>query len=119
VHEVESIRENLILDLNTAASYERSGHRGTLDLRMPFLRWRMALGLAKALWPGSSHRRRLAHIPSTARVPPAPVSDRLVPCRTAASGSDARAGNSVAASTGGEPAGISVDRPTSALPLRP
>jgi hypothetical protein len=54
VHEVESIRENLILDLRTAASYELSGRRGMLDLRTHFLRWRMSRGLARAIWPGNS-----------------------------------------------------------------
>jgi len=41
VHEVESVRQNLILDLRTAASYELSGQRGMLDPRARFLRWRM------------------------------------------------------------------------------
>jgi hypothetical protein len=86
VHEVESIRENLILDMRTAASYELSGHPGILDPRTRFLRWRMTQGLAHALWPGHSRSpwlawgRRLAHGPS------APVSDRTVPCRATASG---------------------------------
>jgi hypothetical protein len=31
VHEAESIRENLILDLHPAASYESSGQLGMLD----------------------------------------------------------------------------------------
>ena len=60
VHEVESIRENLILDLRTAASYELSRPRGTLDPRARFLRWRMTLALARALWPRYSHHPRLA-----------------------------------------------------------
>ncbi len=59
VHEVESIRENLILDLRTAASYELSGHRGMLDPRTRCLRWRMTRGLARALWPEYSHHRCL------------------------------------------------------------
>jgi hypothetical protein len=54
VHEVDTIRENLILDLRTAASYELSGHPGMLDPRARFLRWRMTRGLAQALWPGYS-----------------------------------------------------------------
>lgn len=76
VHEVDSIRANLILDLRTAASYELSGHPGMLDARTRFLRWRMTRGLAQALWPGYSRypwlgwSRRLVHLPS------APVSDR-------------------------------------------
>ena len=60
VHEVESIRDNLILDLRTAASYELSGHRGILGLRTRFRRWRMTWRLARALWPAYSHRARLA-----------------------------------------------------------
>lgn len=59
VHEVEWIRENLILDLRTAASYELSGQRGIRDPRARFLRWRMAWGLAWAVWPGYSHHPRL------------------------------------------------------------
>jgi hypothetical protein len=31
VHEAESIRENLILDLRATASYDLSGHRGIPD----------------------------------------------------------------------------------------
>jgi hypothetical protein len=60
VHEVESIRKNLILDLRTAASYELSGHRGILDPHARFLRWRMTWGLAQALWPVHWHHSRLA-----------------------------------------------------------
>ena len=93
-HEVESIRENLIIDLRTAASYELSGRRGTLDPRTRFLRWRMTQGLAQALWAGHSHHPRPAW--GRRRVQerqPAPVSDRPVPCRAATSGSDPRAGN--------------------------
>jgi hypothetical protein len=55
LHEVELIRENLILDLRTAASYELSGQRGMLGPRARFLRWRMTRGLARALWPGYPH----------------------------------------------------------------
>lgn len=51
VHEVESIRENLILDLHPAASYELSGRRGKPGPHDRLLRWRMTWGLARALWP--------------------------------------------------------------------
>jgi hypothetical protein len=54
VHEVESIRENLILDLRTAASYELSQQRGMLGPRGRFRCWGMTRGLAQALWPGIS-----------------------------------------------------------------
>jgi len=93
VHEVESIRENLILDLRAAASYGLSGQRGMLNSRARFLRWRMAWGLAQALWPGHSHHPRLAWARRLVQRPPAPVSDHAVPCRAALGGSDARAGN--------------------------
>ena len=93
VHEVESIRENLILDLRAAASYGLSGQRGMLNSRARFLRWRMAWGLAQALWPGHSHHPRLAWARRLVQGPPAPVSDHAVPCRAALGGSDARAGN--------------------------
>jgi hypothetical protein len=90
---VESIRENLMLDLRAAASYGLSGQRGMPDPRARFLRWRMAAwGLAQALSPGYSHHPRLAWVRRLVQGPPAPVSDRPVPCR-AATGSDARAGN--------------------------
>ena len=59
LHEVETIRESLILDLRAAASYELSGHRGILGPRGRFLRWRMIRGLARALWPVYSRRPRL------------------------------------------------------------
>lgn len=91
VHEVESIRENLILDLRTAASYELSGQRGMLNPRARFLRWRMTRGLARALWPGYSD----PHLTRTLRLvqgQPAAVSDRPIPCRAATAGRDARAG---------------------------
>jgi hypothetical protein len=52
VHEVESVRQNLILDLRTAASYELSGQHRILSPRVCFLRWRATRGLARALWPG-------------------------------------------------------------------
>ncbi len=118
VHEVESIRENLILDLRTAASYELSEHRGRLEARTRFLRWRMARGLARALWPGCPHLPRLAWVPGLVRGAPAPLPDRPAPC-PAASGSHACAGNPASASTGGRLAGISVDRSPSAPPPRP
>ena len=47
VHEVESIRENLILDLRTATGYELPGQQGILDPRARFLRWRMTWGLPR------------------------------------------------------------------------
>jgi hypothetical protein len=99
VHEVESIRENLILDLRTAASYELSGHRGMLDPRTRFLRWRMIRGLAQALWPRYSRYPRLAQGRRLVHGRSAPASDRPVPCRAAASGNDARAGNPALAGT--------------------
>jgi len=89
VHEVESIRENLILDLRTAASYEQSGQRGMPERRARFVRWRKARGLAKALWPEHSHHPRLAWGRWRMQGQPALVSDRPLPCRAAASGSDA------------------------------
>ena len=60
VHAVEAARENLILDLCTAGSYELSGQRGMLDLRTRFLQRRMSRGLARAPWPGYPHHPRLA-----------------------------------------------------------
>jgi hypothetical protein len=60
VNEVESIRQNLILDLRTAASYELSGPHRILNPRARFLRWRMTRGLAEALWPRYSHHPPLA-----------------------------------------------------------
>ena len=50
VHEVESIRQNLILDVRAAVSYELSGPHHILNPRAHFLRWRMTRGLARALW---------------------------------------------------------------------
>jgi hypothetical protein len=70
VHEVESIRENLMLDLRAAASYGPSGQRGMTDPRARFLRWRMAWGLAQALWPRYSHRRCLAWARRLVQGPP-------------------------------------------------
>jgi hypothetical protein len=119
VHEVESIRENLILDLRTAASYELSGQRG-MDPRARFLlRWRMAWGLAQALWPPYSHHPRLAWARRLVQGPPAPVSDRPVPCRAATGGSDAPADNPALAGTHGRLASISVAISTPAPPPRP
>jgi hypothetical protein len=60
VNEVESIRQNLILDLRTAASYELSGPHRILNPRARFLRWRTTRGLAEALWPRYSHHPTLA-----------------------------------------------------------
>ncbi len=107
VHEVESIRENLILDLRAAASYQLSGQRGMPDLGARFLlRWRMAWGLAPALWPGYSRHARLAWARRLVQGPPTPVSDH--PGGAAAGGSDARAGNPALAGTHGRLASISV-----------
>jgi hypothetical protein len=118
--EVESIRQNLILDLRTAASYELSGWHRILNPRARFLRWRMTRGLAEALWPGDSHHRlRLAWARRLAPGLPAPMSDRHVPCRAATGGSDGRAGKPASASTGGRLAGIGTDTSSSAPLLRP
>jgi hypothetical protein len=76
VHEVESIRENLILDPRTAASYEQSRQRGMLAPRARFRRWCMTRGLAQALWPGRSHHPGLAQGARLARGPAGPASDR-------------------------------------------
>jgi hypothetical protein len=81
VHEVESIRENLMLDLRTAASYDLSGHRGMLGARRRFLRWRMARGLARALWPGG--------LPGEWSAPP-PRSERCQTARAQPNGSARR-----------------------------
>jgi hypothetical protein len=86
VHEVESIRENLILDLRTAASYE-SGQHGMLKPRARLLRWRMTWGLVQALWPGYSHHPRQPWGRRMIQGPPEPVSDRAVARQTATSGS--------------------------------
>jgi hypothetical protein len=99
VHEVDSIRENLILDLRTAASYEPSARGGVRGPRARFLRWRMTRGLARALWPGYSHHSALAWGRQPVQGRPAPVSDRSVPYRAAAGASDARAGNPALAGT--------------------
>lgn len=91
VHEVKSVRENLILDLCTAGSYEVSGQPGLLDPRARLPRRRMFRGLAWALWPGHSHHPCPAWGRRRVRGPPAPVFDRPVPCRAATGGNDARA----------------------------
>ena len=90
VHEVESIRENLILDLRAAASYELSGNPGMLHPFTRFRRWRMARGLALALWPEFSHHPRLSWGRRLVLGPTAPASDRPVRYRAATSDSDAR-----------------------------
>jgi hypothetical protein len=113
VHEVESIRRNLILDLRTAGSYELSGQQRILNPRAHFLRRRMTRGLAQALWPGHSRHPRLARGRRLAPGSPSAVTDRPIPCPVATGGSDARAGNPASASTGGRLAGISVDSSTS------
>lgn len=87
VHAVESIRENLILDLRTAASYELPGQQGILDPRARFLCWRMTWSLAQALWPEYAHHPRLAR--GRQLVPEAPPSDCPVPRRAATSGREA------------------------------
>lgn len=75
VHELESIRENLTLDLRTAASCEPSGQRGLLGPRARFLRWRMTRGLAQALWPAYSDHARLARGLRWCAGPPVPAAD--------------------------------------------
>ena len=72
VHEVESIRQNLILDLRTAASYELSGQHRLLNPGVRFLRWSMTRGLARVLWPGHSSHPRLAWDRRLGREPAAP-----------------------------------------------
>jgi hypothetical protein len=104
VHEVESIRENLILDLRAAASYELSGQRGILDPRARFLRWRMIRGLTQALWPEYSHHPPLAQGRRVLPGPPAPVSDCPVPDRAVTGGSNARADSPALAGTPDWPA---------------
>ena len=91
VHEVKSVRENLILDLCTAGSYELSGQPGMLDPRARFLRRRMFRGLAWTLWPGYSHHPCPARGRRRVQGPPASVSDRPVPSRAATGNNDARA----------------------------
>jgi hypothetical protein len=115
VHEVESIRESLILDLRTAASYEVSGHRGMLDPRKRFLRWRMTRGLALALWPGYSRHPCLAWGRRLVHGRPAPYLIALSRAGQAASGSDPRASNPALAGTRDLLASIKVDT-SSTLP---
>jgi hypothetical protein len=79
VHEVESIRQNLVLDLRAADGYELSGQQRILNPRARFLRWRMTRGLAQALWPGYSHHPRLAWGRRLASGTTVPLSDRPVP----------------------------------------
>lgn len=104
VHEVESIRQSLILDLRPAASYELSGRRGMLDPRGHFLRSRLTLGLARALWPRYSDRPRLARGHQQAQAQPAPVSDRPDPGRRATGRRHARVGNPALADSRGRQA---------------
>jgi hypothetical protein len=77
VNEVESIRQNLMLDLRTAASYGLSGRHRILNLRARFLRWRMTRGLAAALWPGIRIERLqpvpVAELPVSASTAPPPL----------------------------------------------
>ncbi len=108
VHEVESIRENLILNLRTAASYQLSKQRGMLDARPRFLRLRMTWGLAQALWPKYSQHPRRARARRPVPGQPAPVSDRPVRCHIAIGGGDARLGDSASAGASGRLATISV-----------
>jgi hypothetical protein len=75
VHEVASIRENLLLDLRTAASYELSGRRGVIDARERFRRWRMTQGIVRALWPGYQD----SSVPRLESSPAAPGSLRVFP----------------------------------------
>ena len=119
VHEVESIRQNLILDLRTAASFELSGRYRSLSPRARFMRWRVTRGLAQALWPGYSNHLRLGWGRWFAPAPLAPLSDRSVRYRVATGGSDAHASNPSAASTGGGLAAIGVDSSTSASQITP
>jgi hypothetical protein len=105
VHEVESIRENLLLDLRTAASYEVSGQGGMLDPRTRLVRWRATWGLARALWPGFSARPRLPWGRRLVQEPRASVSVRSVPWPAATSDSDERAANPASTGTLGRRAG--------------
>jgi hypothetical protein len=108
MHEVESIRENLVLDLRSAASYELSERR-LLDPRPRFLRWRMTWGLAQALWPEYTRHSRLAQGRRLARRAPELVSDRVVAHRARTSASDPRPGRPALTGTRGRLAGISAD----------
>ncbi len=110
MHEVESIRENLILNLRAAASYKLSGQHGILDHRARFLRWRMTQGLVKALWPGYSHHPRPARGRRLLQGPPAHVSDRPVPYQTATSGSAGPAADPAIAGARDQLAGMGLYR---------
>jgi len=50
VHEVESIRENLYVDQRSVASYPGLVRRPLRDYGA-MARWRLARGIAAALWP--------------------------------------------------------------------
>lgn len=70
---MESTRENLILDLRNAASYELCGHRGLLDPRKlhalahgPGLA--QTLGPEYPYHPGLARGRRLVHGPGRAHI---------------------------------------------------
>ena len=82
VHEVESVRENLMLDRRTAGSYELPGQPGLLHLRARFLRWRTSRGLARALWPGYLDQRPPARPSASHRAVPAAAAIRLEVART-------------------------------------
>jgi len=60
VHEVDSVRENLILDLRTAASYELSGQRGMLDPGAPpaLAHDRFQAWLRQRSWEDTASRAR-------------------------------------------------------------
>jgi hypothetical protein len=70
VHEVDSVRENFILDPRTAASYELSGQRGMLDPRaLPALAHdRFRAWLRRHSWEDTASRARrltaLQHSPT-------------------------------------------------------
>jgi len=83
MHEVESIREDLILDLRTAASYQPSG-RSSRDPRDRILRWRMTRDLARALWPRVSMSSAPALRPSASAEAARAPADRPVARRAAA-----------------------------------
>jgi hypothetical protein len=90
VHEVESIRQNLVLDLRAAASYQLSRQRGILNPRASFRRWRIARGLAQALWPNYSQQPCPARCRRLPPGRPVPLPDRTIPCRAATDGGDDR-----------------------------
>ncbi len=88
VHEVDSVREDLILDLRTAVGYELPWQRGMLDPRARFLHWRMTgsgpgcAGTAgrtpPALMPSGSAGARPCR-PAGRRSPPRPWRWRVRP----------------------------------------